>query len=60
MLISPWLASDTFTRRPVDYDAAGEPVGVEILDAARGVEVDGFPRALEIQRSLCTFGRFVA
>src|SRR5688500_20153888 len=31
--------------RMVDYDAQGQVVGVEFLDASRGIDIDGLPEA---------------
>lgn len=36
----------------VDYDAAGEPVGVEFLDVSDGIEVDDVPRRDDVLRLL--------
>lgn len=35
-------------RRSVDYDAGGEPIGVELLSVSRGVTLAGLPQAEEI------------
>lgn len=42
-------------RRLVDYDAAGEPIGVELLYVSDGIDFDGLPRANEIREALAAF-----
>ena len=39
-------------QRNVDYNAAGEPLGAEFLDASEGVELQDIPRAEEIRAVL--------
>ena len=39
-------------RRLIHYDHAGQPVGVEILYATKGINLDGVPQASEIKRAL--------
>ncbi len=43
---------DIGAGRLVDYDAAGQPVGVEFLGVSRGVDTDGVPDRLMVERSL--------
>lgn len=38
--------------RTVDYDAAGHPVGVEFLGVSQGVDTDGVPERVAVERSL--------
>jgi uncharacterized protein YuzE len=40
--------------RLVNFDGAGEPVGVEFLEASHGIQVDGVPRAVEIEEALAS------
>lgn len=42
-------------RRLVDYDSAGEPIGVELLYVSEGINLDGLPRAEEIRKALTAF-----
>ena len=46
--------------RNVDYDAAGEPIGVEFLCVQEGVDLSGVPRAEEIEKLLREFRPAVA
>lgn len=39
-------------RRNIDYDADGQPVGVEFLCVREGISLDGIPRAEEIASAL--------
>ena len=43
---------DLGAGRLVDYDAAGQPVGVEFLGVSRGADTDGVPDRLVVERSL--------
>lgn len=43
---------DIGAGRLVDYDAPGQPVGVEFLGVSRGVDTDGVPDRLMVERSL--------
>jgi uncharacterized protein YuzE len=47
-------------RRNVDYDDAGQPIGVEFLCVSEGVSLDGLPRADEIARALRAFAPSIA
>jgi uncharacterized protein YuzE len=42
-------------RRLVDYDAAGQPLGVEFLFVSDGVDLEGVPHADEVRRALAAF-----
>ncbi len=39
-------------RRLIHYDHDGQPVGVEILNATEGIDLDGLPEAENIRRAL--------
>ena len=43
---------DIGAGRLVDYDAAGQPVGVEFLGVSRGADTDGVPERLVVERML--------
>jgi len=43
-------------RRRVDYDDRGEPIGLEVLDARDGIDLERVPRAEEIREALRVFG----
>jgi uncharacterized protein YuzE len=47
-------------RRVVDYDEAGEPVGVELLAVSTGLDLDGLPEADAIGAALRSFPRLEA
>ncbi len=44
-------------RRVVDYDEAGEPVGVELLAVSTGLDLDGLPEADAISAAIRAFPR---
>ncbi|HVC40464.1 MAG TPA: DUF2283 domain-containing protein [Candidatus Saccharimonadales bacterium] len=41
--------TDLDDRRRIDFDAAGDPIGVEFLGVSEGLEFDGIPDATAIQ-----------
>ena len=43
---------DLDMERRVDYDAAGHPIGVELRNVSRGVDLDDLPEADSIERLL--------
>ena len=47
-------------RRRVDFDEGGEPIGLEVLNAHEGIDLDGVPRADEIRAALRAFGELAA
>lgn len=47
-------------RLVVDYDEAGEPVGVELLAVSTGLDLDGLPEADAIGAALRSFPRLGA
>ena len=47
-------------RRVVDYNEAGEPVGVELLAVSTGIDLDGLPEAEAIGAAIASFPRFEA
>lgn len=47
-------------RRVVDYDEAGEPVGVELLAVSTGLDLDGLPEADAIGAAIRSFPRLGA
>ena len=47
-------------RRVVDYNEAGEPVGVELLAVSTGIDLDGLPEAKAIGAAIASFPRFEA
>lgn len=44
------------TARIVDYGADGSVVGVEFISPSRGIDLDGLPRAREIEREARRLG----
>ncbi len=42
-------------NRLVDYDVTGTPVGIEILDASRGIDMEGLPWAEELSKAAKRF-----
>ena len=47
-------------RRVIDYDDAGEPVGVELLAVSTGLDLDGLPEAEAIGKAIRSFPRLEA
>lgn len=47
-------------HRVVDYDDAGEPVGVELLAVGTGLDLDGLPEADAIGAAIRSFPRLEA
>ncbi len=47
-------------RRNVDYDASGEPVGVEFLCVSDGINLRDIPHADEIAHALRAFSPSIA
>lgn len=47
-------------RRVVDYDEAGEVVGVELLEASRGLDLSAVPEADAIADAIRAFPRLSA
>jgi uncharacterized protein YuzE len=43
---------DIDNERRIDYDADGEPIGVELLSVSNGVITDSLPYRFEIERLL--------
>lgn len=43
--------------RIVDYDAEGQVVGVELLDASHGIDLEGLPEADAIAEAMRSFPR---
>lgn len=43
--------------RIVDYDAEGQVVGVELLDASHGIDLEGLPEADAIAEAIRSFPR---
>ena len=43
-------------RRTLDYDLAGNLVGVEFVDIDDGIDLDGVPHAARIARALAIMG----
>lgn len=43
--------------RIVDYDAEGHVVGVELLDASHGIDLEGLPEADAIAEAIRSFPR---
>ncbi len=43
--------------RIVDYDAEGHVVGVELLDASHGIDLEGLPEADAIAEAMRSFPR---
>jgi len=44
------------SRRRVDYDARDRPIHVELLDASKGIDLDGLPQPDEIAAALRQLG----
>ena len=42
-------------NRLIDYDEAGEPLGVEILDASKGVDLSGLPEPDRVAKAAVRF-----
>ena len=47
-------------RRVIDYDDAGEPVGIELLAVSTGVDLEGLPEARAIGAAIRSFPRLGA
>lgn len=43
-------------NRLVDYDATGMPLGIEFLDASRGIDLEALPGAEEMLKAAKKFG----
>ncbi len=41
-------------RRAIDYDAAGNVIGVEFLSVSQGVDLAGVPEAAAVRQALTT------
>lgn len=44
-------------RRLIDYDRYGQPIGIELLEVSRGVDLRGLPSANEIRAAIRALAR---
>lgn len=52
----PMEVRDLDERRAVDYDLAGDIVGIEFRDIDEGIDLDGVPHASRLARALQIMG----
>lgn len=50
------FGEDLDTERRIDYAADGQPVGIELLNASRGVNLEGLPESEDLLPLLAQHG----